>query len=93
MIEYILFNVLILELKIYRGPNKFYGRSKFGQCDEIKNCVPLYLPCIFAIPSSRQSYLTGRPPLVINDFLFMNKSTVTIREQILRWFGKFSFLG
>ena len=43
MIENTLFNVLILEVKIYRGPNKFYGRSKFGQYDEIKNRVPLYL--------------------------------------------------
>ena len=30
-----LLNVLILELKIY-----FYGRSKFGQCDEVKICAP-----------------------------------------------------
>ena len=40
MIEYTLLNVLILELKIYCGPDKFYGRSKFGQYDEVKNRAP-----------------------------------------------------
>ena len=43
MIEYTLLNVLILELKIYCGPDKFYGRSKFGQYDEVKNRAPLRL--------------------------------------------------
>ena len=33
-------NVLILELKIYCGPDKFYGRSKFGQYDEVKDRAP-----------------------------------------------------
>ena len=37
MIEYTLLYVLILELRIYCGPDKFYGRSKFGQYDEVKN--------------------------------------------------------
>ena len=32
-IEYTLLNVLIWEIKIYCGPDKFYGRSKFGQYD------------------------------------------------------------
>ena len=41
MIEYTLFNVIILELKIYCGPDKFYGRSKFGRYDEVKNRAPL----------------------------------------------------
>ena len=41
MIEYTLLNVLILELKIWCGPDKFYGRSKFGQYDELKNRAPL----------------------------------------------------
>ena len=36
-----LLNVLILELKINRGPDKFYGRSKFGQHDREKNRAPL----------------------------------------------------
>ena len=40
MIEYTLLNVLVLELKIYCGPDKFYGRSKFGQYDEVKNRAP-----------------------------------------------------
>ena len=44
MIENTLLNVLILELKIYCGPDKFYGRSKFGQYDEVKNRAPLYSP-------------------------------------------------
>ena len=35
-------NVLILELKMYCGPDKFYGRSKFGQYDEVKNRAPFY---------------------------------------------------
>ena len=33
-------NVLILALKIYCGPDKFYGRSKFGQYDEVKDRAP-----------------------------------------------------
>ena len=33
-------NVFILELKIYYGTYKFYGRSKFGQYDEVKNRAP-----------------------------------------------------
>ena len=40
MIEYTLMNVLILELKIYCGPDKFYGRSKFGQYDDVKDRAP-----------------------------------------------------
>ena len=40
MIEYTLLNVLILELKIYCGPYKFYGRSKLGQYDEVKDRAP-----------------------------------------------------
>ena len=40
MIEYTLMNVLILELKIYCGPDKFYGRSKFGHYDEVKDRAP-----------------------------------------------------
>ena len=31
----------ILELKVLCGPDKFYGRSKFGQCDTEKNRDPL----------------------------------------------------
>ena len=41
MIEYTQMNVLILELKIYCGPDKFYGRSKFGQYDNVKDRAPL----------------------------------------------------
>ena len=33
-------NVLILELKLYCGPEKFYGRSKFGQYDEVNDRAP-----------------------------------------------------
>ena len=36
MIEYTLLNVLLLELNVYSGPDKFYGRSKFGQNDKEK---------------------------------------------------------
>ena len=43
MIANTLMNVLILELKIYCGPDKFYGRSKFGQYDEVKDRAPLHL--------------------------------------------------
>ena len=45
MIEYTLLNVhvLVLELKIYCGPDKFYERSKFGQYDEVKNRAPLHV--------------------------------------------------
>ena len=39
-------NVLILELKIYCGTDKFYGRSKVGQYDEVKNRAPLYKECL-----------------------------------------------
>ena len=38
--EYTLLNVIILKLKICCGPDKFYGRSKFGQYDEVKNRAP-----------------------------------------------------
>ena len=34
-------NILILELKIYCGPDKFYGRSNFGQYDEVNDRAPL----------------------------------------------------
>ena len=43
VIEYTLMNVLKLELKIYCGPDKFYGRSKFGQYDEINDRAPYNL--------------------------------------------------
>ena len=36
-------NVLILELKIYCGPDKFCGRSKFGQYDEVKDRAPYHI--------------------------------------------------
>ena len=42
MIEYTLLNVLMVELKIYCGPDKFYGPSKFGQDDGVKNRAPSY---------------------------------------------------
>ena len=41
MIEYTLLNVLMIELKVYCGPDKFYERSKFGQYDKKKNRAPL----------------------------------------------------
>ena len=40
MIEYTLLNVLMLELKVYCGPDKFYGRSNVGQYDKEKNLAP-----------------------------------------------------
>ena len=40
MIEYTLMNVLILELKLYCSPDTFYGRSKFGQYDEVNDRAP-----------------------------------------------------
>ena len=40
MIGYTLLNVLMVELKIYCGPDKFYGPSKFGQYDGVKNRAP-----------------------------------------------------
>ena len=43
MIEFTLLNVLILKLKIYCGPDKFYGRSKFGQYDEVKDRAPFVI--------------------------------------------------
>ena len=48
--EFTLFNVFILELKIYCGPEKFYGRSKLGQYDEVKHRAPLK----FEIPKYKQ---------------------------------------
>ena len=47
MIEYTLMNVLLeiemeIELKLYCGPDKFYGRSKFGQYDEVNDRAPLF---------------------------------------------------
>ena len=45
MIENTLLNVLISEFKIYCGPDKFYGQSKFGQFDVVKNRAPYtYVP-------------------------------------------------
>ena len=32
----------MLEMKVYYGLNKFYGRSKFGQYDKEKNRAPLH---------------------------------------------------
>ena len=43
MIEYTLLNVLMVELKIYYCPDKFYGPSKFGQYDGVKNRAPFTL--------------------------------------------------
>ena len=42
VLEYTPLNVLVLELKVhvYCGPDKFYGRSKFGQYDKDKNRSP-----------------------------------------------------
>ena len=40
VIEYTLLNVLILELKVYFGPDELYGRPKFGQYDKEKNRAP-----------------------------------------------------
>ena len=40
MIEHTLLNVFELVLKIYCGPEKFYGRLKLGQYDEVKNRAP-----------------------------------------------------
>ena len=48
MIEYTLLNVLVLELKIYCGPDKFYERSKFGQYDEVKKRAPLLFLAIMS---------------------------------------------
>ena len=45
--EYTLLNALILELKIYCGQYKFYGRSKFGQYDEGKNRAPFPVTVLF----------------------------------------------
>ena len=43
MIEYTLLNALIKELKIKCGSDIFYGRSKFGQYDEVKNHAPFHV--------------------------------------------------
>ena len=40
VIEYTLLNALMVELEIYCGPDKFYGPSKFGQYDGVKNRAP-----------------------------------------------------
>ena len=34
-------NVLMLELIVYCGQDKFYGRSMFGQYDKEKNRAPI----------------------------------------------------
>ena len=47
MIEYTLFNLFILKLKVYCVLDKFYGRSKFGQDDKEKNRAPLSRPELF----------------------------------------------
>ena len=46
MIKYLL-NTLILKLKVYYGPETFYGHSKFGQFDKEKNRAPFKLPSMF----------------------------------------------
>ena len=43
MIEYTLLNVLMLELKVYCGSNKFYSQSKLGKYDKENNRAPLRL--------------------------------------------------
>ena len=48
MIEYTLLNILISELKMYCGPDKFYGWSKFGQYDEVNNRAPyMFMSILF----------------------------------------------
>ena len=57
MIEYILLNVLELELKVFCGPDMFYMWSKFGQYDTKKNRVPLVA---FVTPADRPKSVHSR---------------------------------
>ena len=36
------YRYILSELKIYCGPDKFYGWSKFGQYDEVNNRAPYF---------------------------------------------------
>ena len=55
MIEYTLLNVLLLELKIYCVPDKFYRWLKFGQYDEVKNRAPfVHLTIVKSFPYKEQ---------------------------------------
>ena len=64
MIEYTLLYVLILDLRIYCGPDKFYGRSKFGQYYEVKNRAPLDISRLLFMIDKRIGSLRGlHPPL------------------------------
>ena len=55
--EFTLLNVLMVEMKIKCGPDKFYGRSKFGQYDEVKNRDPLLM---YVWPDSEQTLVYHR---------------------------------
>ena len=73
VIEFTLWNVLILELKIYCGSDKFYGRSNFGQYDEVKNRAPFITTF-------------GRPPasLIIYSFELFLQCPIHLRiEQVV----------
>ena len=62
MIEYTLLNILISELKIYCGPDKFYGWSKFGQYDEVNNRAPLNGEIPIGSPLRYQRVAHGQLP-------------------------------
>ena len=55
MIEYTLLNILISELKIYCGPDRFYGWSKFGQYDEVNDRAPYDTDFLVDAKSMRKS--------------------------------------
>ena len=64
--ENTLLNILISELKIYCGPDKLYGWSKFGQYDEVNNRAPLFDFSRF------KSYSKWCPHLSRSIFLYFN---------------------
>ena len=87
MIEYTLLNVLILELKVFCGPDKFYGRSKFGQYDTDKNRAPSlkYESCC----KKRMyiSYCTKKgPKMIYTDYLSIvdNNAQMITMQSLLK---------
>ena len=57
--EYTLMNVLILELKLYCDPDKFYGRSKFGHYDEVNDRAPLFPFTWFSVSPPSFTYMNA----------------------------------
>ena len=67
MIEYTLLNVLMIELKVYYGPHKFYGRSMFRQYDKERTVLLSILEYFSYVP--RHEGVSNNYKRVMQDIL------------------------